>query len=69
MRGGTGRRLRREGAAIVLDNYSAKVGCLRRAVALVGLLAGAHGMLLPPSLPQAEYKTAIRGEKKQQELL
>lgn len=54
VRGGTGTRLRREGAAIVLDNYSAKVGCLKRAVALVGLLAGAHGMLLPPSQPRGE---------------
>lgn len=44
---GTGMGL--EGAAVVvLDNYSAKVGCLKRAVALVGLLAGTYGMLLPP---------------------
>lgn len=53
-RGGSVTRLRREGAAVVLDNYGAKVGCLKRAVAFVGLLAGAHGMLLPPSRTQAE---------------
>ena len=44
----------REGAAVVLDNYSVKVECFKRAVALVGLLAGAHGMLLPPSQTQGE---------------
>lgn len=53
-RGGSATRLRREGAEVVFDNYGAKVGCLKRAVAFVGLLAGAHGMLLPPSRPQVE---------------
>lgn len=36
---------------LVLDNYGAKVGCLERAIRLVGLLAGTDGMLVPSPLP------------------